>query len=152
MKRLFFASMLALAAAPIFAESETMSEYDLLKLELAQGNPEACSTLINRNSKLSEIQQKLQQKNWLEQEMRGINLLVLFSECEQGKKCKKFVKQVERLKIYKLLEKVADAIDQSINVQMQEEIQKHHEQQLDEVITQHSEAVAEQTEESFVAH
>lgn len=101
MKKLLLTSILLIATttARIYAEEESC--HDLIN-ECAKGNTEACSRVIHGNSRLNEIDQKLEEDNWLEKEKLGVSLLPLYLECKKGKKrsCTKFVKQVKRLKLY----------------------------------------------------
>ena len=99
MKKLVISIFLLSSIIHLSAENTPHEE---LILECAKGNTEACSTIINGNSRLSESAQKLEEQQWLEKEKLGISLLPLYLECKRGKRrsCTKFVKQVKRLELY----------------------------------------------------
>jgi hypothetical protein len=102
MKRLFFVFLVAVActARGDVSEAEILNRLDL---ECAKGSMKACLTIINNNSKMSEIKQKLEEEKWIEGELLGASLLPLLLECRKRKTdeaCEAFVQQVERRKAY----------------------------------------------------
>lgn len=103
MKRLVF-TFLAVMAYTSYAE--VAPELSGLDLECSKGNVKACSTIINNNSKLSEIKQRLEEEKWIEGELLGTSLLPLLLECRKSKTneaCEAFVQEVERQKVYNML-------------------------------------------------